>query len=98
MDLPHIGSLSQSVELIRVETNLFNLYIQGKPFHPTVEFLQLHHTEEGKWVDTSLQVSTLSTVLSIEKVSVFTPQLGELSPWQTGDPSYPIFSRRSLMS
>lgn len=91
MDLPHIGSLSQSVELLRVETNLFNLYIQGKPFHPTVEFLQLHRTEEGKWVDTSLQVSTLSAVLSLEKVSVFTPQLGELSPWQTGDPSYPIF-------
>lgn len=91
MDLPHIGSLSQSVELLRVETNLFNLYIQGKPFHPTVEFLQLHRTEEGKWVDTSLQVSPLSTVLSIEKVSVFTPQLGQLTSWQVGDTSYPIF-------
>ncbi|WP_028590876.1 restriction endonuclease-like protein [Paenibacillus massiliensis] len=91
MDLPHIGSLNQSVELLRVETNLFNLYIQGKPFHPTVEFLQLHRTEEGKWVDTSLQVSTLSTVLSIDKVSVFNPQLGQLSSWQMGDPSYPIF-------
>ncbi|MDQ0063263.1 restriction endonuclease-like protein [Paenibacillus harenae] len=91
MASPHTGSLNQSVELLRVETNLFNLYFQGKPFHPTVESLQLHRTNEEKWVAAGLQVSTLSTSLTIESISVFNPELRELSDWQTGDQSFPIF-------
>jgi predicted component of viral defense system (DUF524 family) len=91
MVLPHTGFLNQSVELLRVETNLFNLYIQGKPFHPTVESLQLHRVDEGRWIDAGLQVTALSAALTVEKVSMFSPRLGELSAWQTGDQSFPIF-------
>ena len=47
MDSPLTGSLNQSIELPRVETNLFNLYIQGKPYHPTVESMQLHRKRWG---------------------------------------------------
>ncbi|MFD0589733.1 DUF2357 domain-containing protein [Paenibacillus sp. GCM10027627] len=91
MASPHIGSLSQSVELLRVETNLFNLYIQGKPFHPTVESLQLHRTNEEAWVDAGLQVSTLSSYLTIESISVFNPEVRELYLWKIGNQSFPIF-------
>lgn len=91
MASPHSGSLSQSVELLRIETNLFNLYIQGKPFHPTVESLQLHRTDEENWVDTGLQVSAFSTSLVIEKVSIFNPERRELLDWHTGEQSYPVF-------
>ncbi|TJY42223.1 DUF2357 domain-containing protein [Cohnella pontilimi] len=91
MASPHTGSLNESVELLRVETNLFNLYIQGKPFHPTVESLQLHRTTEAKWVAAGLQVTTLSKSFTIERISMFNPELRELTEWQTGDLSFPIF-------
>ncbi|MCR2804000.1 restriction endonuclease-like protein [Paenibacillus soyae] len=91
MASPHTGSLNQSVELLRVETNLFNLYIQGKPYHPTVESLQLHRTNDEKWVAAGLQVSTLESSLQIEQISVFHPETRELKLWGTGDPSFPIF-------
>lgn len=44
MDSPHTGSLNQAVELLRIETELFTLYVQGRPYHPTVETLQLHRS------------------------------------------------------
>lgn len=91
MDLPHTGSLNQTVELLRIETNLFNLYIQGKPYHPTVESMQLHRTNGGDWIDTSLHISSISNECIIEKISLFSPELGKLVPWQTGEKSYPLF-------
>lgn len=89
--LPHTGYLNQSVELLRVETNLFNLYIQGKPYHPTVESLQLHRTDSDQLVDAHLQPSSLSPALTIERVLLFNPVTTELSPWQTGQAGFPIF-------
>ncbi|GMK46625.1 hypothetical protein PghCCS26_37540 [Paenibacillus glycanilyticus] len=91
MASPHTGSLNQSVELLRVETNLFNLYIQGKPFHPTVESLQLHRTNKKEWVFAGLQVLALSKFLTIENILLYNPDLGQLLEWKTGDQSYPIF-------
>jgi predicted component of viral defense system (DUF524 family) len=91
MDLPPIGSLNQSVELLRIETNLFNLYIEGKPFHPTVDTLQLHRNDDNQLIEAQLQISAPSTVLSIEKISMFHPETRELSEWKTGLPSYPLF-------
>lgn len=35
MASPHTGFPNTQTELLRIETNWFNLYIQGKPFHPT---------------------------------------------------------------
>lgn len=92
MDSPPIGFLNQSVELIRIETNLFNLYIQGKPYHPTVESLQLHRDDAGAWMDSNtLQVSISSSELVLENLFVFSPEQGQLVPWQTGERSYPLF-------
>lgn len=91
MDSPHTGSLNQSVELLRIETNLFNLYIQGKPYHPTVETMKLHRQEDGDWIDTSLRVQSLSSELQVERISMFTPEAGELTPWMVGERSRPLF-------
>lgn len=91
MDSPLTGSLNQSVELLRIETNLFNLYIQGKPYHSTVESLQLHRRQDGEWIDTSLLVRSLSSKLQIKQISIFSPEQGELIPWQVGERSWPLF-------
>lgn len=91
MDSPLTGSLNQSVELLRVETNLFNLYIQGKPYHPTVETLQLHRHQDGEWFDTSLQIHSLTDELVIEQISLFSPETRDLRSWQTGEKSWPLF-------
>lgn len=91
MDSPLTGSHNQSVELLRVETNLFNIYIQGKPFHPTVESMQLHRHKDGEWIDTSLQLRSLTAELEIEQILMFSVRTGELIPWQTGERSWPLF-------
>lgn len=91
MASPPIGSLNQNVELLRVETNLFNLYIQGKPFHPTVDTLQLHRSADNQLIEAQLQLTTPSAALSVEKISLFHPETKELSDWKTGLPSYPLF-------
>lgn len=90
MVLPHTGSLNTMIELLRIETNLFNLYIQGKPFHPTVETFQLHRHEEGKWVDAHFQL-LYSASLEIESIFLFAPEHGEMREWSMGDKGYPIF-------
>ncbi|RJX40275.1 DUF2357 domain-containing protein [Paenibacillus pinisoli] len=91
MASPHSGFPNESVELLYVETNLFNLYIKGKPFHPTVETLHLHRTNEKAWVAAGLQVSATSPSLKIEAISLFNPELKELAIWQMGEQSLPIF-------
>lgn len=92
MGSPHTGFLNHSVELIRIETNLFNLYIQGKPYHSTVESLQLHRDDVGAWMDSNtLQISTLTRELEVENIFVFSPEQGQLVPWHTGEKSYPLF-------
>ena len=91
MDSLPIGSLNQSVELLCVETNLFNLYIKGKPFHPTVDTLQLHRSSDNQLIQAQLQVASPSSVLHIENIEVFHPETRELAEWQTGSPSYPLF-------
>lgn len=78
MASPHSGFLNQNIELLRVETNLFDLYIQGKPFHPTVETLQLHRRNESDWVEASLQVIPDLSVLEMKKILVFSPIEGRL--------------------
>ena len=99
MDSPPIGSPNVSIELLRIETNLFNLYIQGKPFHPTVDSLQLHRTDDNQLQPAHLHIAAPSTSLDIEKISIFNPETKELTEWQMGWDFIPHFSlRRSLMS
>lgn len=72
MDSPHSGFLSESVELLRIETDLFDLYVQGKPFHPTVQRLSLHH-RDGQWVEATLDVATADYPISVDRVLVYNP-------------------------
>ncbi|WP_425801221.1 DUF2357 domain-containing protein [Desulfitobacterium sp. Sab5] len=89
MALPRSGLLKKSVELIRIETDLFDLYLQGKPFHPTVESLHLHRNSEDEWVQATLDISSASR-LNIHSVQVFSPQHEQLLPWGE-DSIYPLF-------
>jgi predicted component of viral defense system (DUF524 family) len=91
MDLPPIGSPNQNVELLRIETNLFNLYLLGKPFHPTVDTLQIHRTNDNQLIEAKFQIVGLLPSLLIEKISLFQPDTQELIEWQTGKTSYPLF-------
>ncbi|MGM0882455.1 MAG: DUF2357 domain-containing protein [Bacillota bacterium] len=91
MASPPIGSLNQNVELLRIETNLFNLYIHGKPFHPTVDTLHLHRMDDNQLIQAQLQVSAPSAALTIDRICMFHPETKELSEWQTGTPSFPLF-------
>lgn len=87
MASPHSGFPNQNIELLRVETNLFDLYIQGKPFHPTVETLQLHRRNESEWVEATLQVVPDVSVLEISNILAFSSIEGRLVDLGR----YPIF-------
>ncbi|OAS13357.1 restriction endonuclease-like protein [Paenibacillus oryzisoli] len=91
MDLPLTGSLNQSRELLRIETNLFNLYIQGKPFHPTVETLNLHRNVDQEWVDAHFHAAPLADTLIIESIAVFSHEHGVVRSWSAGDVCAPTF-------
>ena len=91
MDLPHTGYRNETVELLRIETNLFNLYIQGKPFHPTVEVLQLHRDEDGSMVDAHFRVDKSSSNLEISSILVFSPEENGLQEWKQGQTCAPLF-------
>lgn len=90
-DLLHSGSLKKSVILLHIETNLFDLYLEGKPYHPTVDMLQLHRTEEKDWEQADLHVSPNYEALQVLSIAVFNPVTGELEPWQNNQASFPIF-------
>lgn len=90
-DSLHFGSLKKSVILLHIETNLFDLYLEGKPYHPTVDMLRLHRTEEKVWEQADLHVSIHSDQLRVLSVAVFNPNRGELEPWQNEQACFPIF-------
>lgn len=87
----HSGSVKGDIELLRVETNWFTLVLLGKPYHPTVEALQLHRDEWQSWVEASLRVVSGSEALTIEKIHVFDPHTGEMVEWADGDAAYPCY-------
>ncbi|MUG46978.1 restriction endonuclease-like protein [Paenibacillus woosongensis] len=91
MDSLHTGYRNGTVELLRIETNLFNLYIQGKPFHPTVEALQLHRDEEGALVNAHCRIDKYSSNLEISSISVFSPEENGLQEWEEGQACAPLF-------
>ena len=90
-DSLHSGFLKKSVILLHVETNLFDLYLEGKPYHPTVDMLQLHRTAEREWEQADLHVASCSNQVEILSISVFNPNTGVLEPWHNGQASFPIF-------
>jgi predicted component of viral defense system (DUF524 family) len=90
MDSPRSGSPNpSSVELLRVETNLFNLYIKGKPYHPTAEVLGLHRSGDT-YVPATLQVAVLDNRLNPCLVKTFSPVDQQLID-HTKQNAYPCF-------
>ncbi|MGU3473589.1 DUF2357 domain-containing protein [Paenibacillus sp. D51F] len=85
------GSPNRPVELLHIETSAFNLYLQGKPFHPTVEALQLHRADATSWVETSFHAQSLTNRLEIHSVQLYSPEARQLLPWQPGEGCAPIF-------
>ncbi|NUU61086.1 DUF2357 domain-containing protein [Paenibacillus agri] len=90
MDSPHTGSLNQAVELLRVDTELFTLYIQGRPYHPTVETLQLHRSPDQEWVNAQLGM-VCSKRLGDVQIKVFSPEAYGLVEWQPEKAAFPCF-------
>ncbi|MGE7274478.1 DUF2357 domain-containing protein [Brevibacillus panacihumi] len=90
MDSHRSGSLRESVELLRIETDDFDLYIKGKPFHPTVEKLQLHRANSLDWESATLRVSNDSRLLTMQSTLVFSPITGTLTNIDEGE-TFPIF-------
>lgn len=90
MASPHIGSRNQSIELVRIETELFNVYFQGKPFHPTVETLGLHRNQDGQRVDASFHLSYPNS-LAVHSIRIWSPEEDEMVDWQPGAATSPIF-------
>ncbi|KAA1178485.1 restriction endonuclease-like protein [Paenibacillus sp. B2(2019)] len=90
MDSPHTGSLSQTVELLRVETELFTLFLQGRPYHPTVETLQLHRSSSQEWVNAQLGL-VCSERLGNVQIKVFSPEVHGMVDWQPGESVFPCF-------
>ncbi|QHW31463.1 DUF2357 domain-containing protein [Paenibacillus rhizovicinus] len=91
MDSHPTGSPNASVELLRIETNRFNVFIQGKPYHPTVDTLRLHRTADHQLMPAQLQISAPGAGVQIERMLLFHPETRQLVPWQTGDSVYPFF-------
>lgn len=90
MDSPHTGSLNQAVELLRVETELFTLFLQGRPYHPTVETLQLHRSSSQEWVNAQLGL-VCSERLGKVQIKVFSPEVHGMVDWQPGESVFPCF-------
>ncbi|OMD49484.1 hypothetical protein BSK56_09020 [Paenibacillus borealis] len=90
MDLPHSGSLNGAAELLRIETELFTLYVQGRPYHPTVETLQLHRSSSQEWVSAQLGLDCSERLGNVQ-IKVFSPELGGMVEWQPGESVFPCF-------
>ncbi|AIQ50665.1 restriction endonuclease-like protein [Paenibacillus sp. FSL R7-0331] len=90
MDSPHSGSLNQAVELLRIETELFTLYVSGRPFHPTVEALQLHRSSDQNWVNAQLGL-VCSERLGDVQIKVFSPETYGMVDWQPREAVFPCF-------
>lgn len=71
-----LRSGSRKQTLLQVETELFDLFIQGKPYHPTVDKLELHRVSDEEWVDATLLLSS-PMGLPIQ-AQVFSPVAGGL--------------------
>lgn len=90
MASPHSGFLKETVELLRVETDLFDLYISGRPFHPTVKALNLHKDEREELIGAALEVIPAQHGLKLSMVKVFSP--GQRGLVDLGaEPVYPCF-------
>ncbi|WPP40707.1 DUF2357 domain-containing protein [Paenibacillus hunanensis] len=80
----------QTVRLLQIRTTIGDIYIEGKPYHPSVEALELHR-QEGQWVDAHLKCVSLAPEVKVQSVQVFSPLTGELVDWDRQTPVLPCF-------
>lgn len=78
MDSLHSGSLNEIRELLVVRTNLFDVYIKGKPYHPTVEALQLHRENDLTRTKAEITVTSPSRLANIESFQLFSVAKNEM--------------------
>ncbi|KEO84700.1 restriction endonuclease-like protein [Tumebacillus flagellatus] len=90
MDSPRSGSPNNSVELLWVRTDRFDLYIKGKPFHPTAEALHLHR-DGDEWVNATLQVELVDKSLQLQELKSFSPVEQKLIDFTLHNRHYPCF-------
>ncbi|OWA34272.1 hypothetical protein B9G55_18305 [Saccharibacillus sp. O16] len=84
--------VDSSTELLRIDSNLFELYIAGEPIHETAERLRLHRdAESGQRIEARFDVRSGSSRLELLQVRLFSPQTGRAEDWETGMPAYPCF-------
>ncbi len=91
MDSPLTGYRDAPVNLLQIETNLFKLFIKGRPYHPTVETLQLHRQEGEVWSDAHFHVEVPSSKVEVSSVQIFSRQTLSLQAWDHGDQAEPLF-------
>ena len=86
------ASLDSGIELLRIESPLFELYMAGEPLHETAERLALHRdADTGERITAQFDVQRRSPRLTGLRVRLFSPQSGALEPWEKGMPAYPCF-------
>lgn len=79
-------------ELLRIESNLFELYIAGEPLHETAERLKLHRdAETGERLTARFDAQARSLRLTECEVKLFAPESGKLEAWEPGMPAFPCF-------
>lgn len=71
MDSLHSGSPNGSRELLKIQTSLFDVYIKGKPYHATVEALQLHREEDQTRTKAEISISSPNKLIDIESFQLY---------------------------
>jgi predicted component of viral defense system (DUF524 family) len=84
MDTPHTGFHDQTRSLLYIETELFDVEVVGKPYHPNIEALQLHRDEKGRFAEAIIVVKPYSLLLKSTNVYVFSPEENKLVDWNGG--------------
>lgn len=96
MDSLPIGFHNNSEELIKIETELFDVYIEGKPFHPTVEQFQLTKDKNGEYEQADINFTFDEFKLNKIKVYVFNPVSKKLEEWERETKTHPIFFENQI--
>ncbi|MEJ8306473.1 restriction endonuclease-like protein [Saccharibacillus sacchari] len=85
-------AFDSSTELLRIESNLFELYIAGDPLHETAERLGLHRdSETGERLGAHFNTEVRSPRLRECRVGIFSPETGKTERWEPGMLVFPCF-------
>lgn len=91
MDSHHIGFHNKSEELIKIETEFFDVFIEGNPFHPTVDQFQLTKDKNGDYEIADLNFFIDESKIVNNKIFVYNPVSNRLEEWSQQTKVHPIF-------